>query len=412
MDHDQILNPLNCTNLAPDEPGQPWTTVFDPVPGHVLSHFTVQRPGSSSSVESPYRARAVTLPSSLSPQSFSSSRTAMDLHLSPSPLSGSLQADPSSSPTVTTPTTPRMHRKGSSSVSSSTIRCEFSEGPCATGGENLRKVISHIFGRNKSCTKLCPDHVWVHYCRKHYQRARYRASLWPFTQCDLLMDSLGRMQSWGGIESFELVLRKRETKRTQGTNDAAAAAAATTAADDQDAFAAGAQTPELMSPTSAVGSPASFHSTPASAAASQSGTTTNSRRNSTGKKSPTIPPSPVPDWLRQEVGPNKSFDEIRDIIERLRVWMAAEQNAGHKISFPDIEILPKFRPGWKVAQQEMAMDEDENGEAEEEEEGGDFGVPQGSAGGHLSRVNRKGAVRKIPVTTTAGPTTTTTSSRK
>lgn len=29
-------------------------------------------------------------------------------------------------------------------------------------------IYIYIFGRNKSCTKLCPDHVWVHYCRKHY----------------------------------------------------------------------------------------------------------------------------------------------------------------------------------------------------------------------------------------------------
>ena len=29
-------------------------------------------------------------------------------------------------------------------------------------------IYIYIFGRNKSCTKLCPDHLWVHYCRKHY----------------------------------------------------------------------------------------------------------------------------------------------------------------------------------------------------------------------------------------------------
>ena len=39
-----------------------------------------------------------------------------------------------------------------------------------------RKAISHIFGRNKLCTRSIPDFVWVHYCRKHYQRmVRHRA---------------------------------------------------------------------------------------------------------------------------------------------------------------------------------------------------------------------------------------------
>lgn len=42
------------------------------------------------------------------------------------------------------------------------------------------------------------------------------AGLRPFTQCDLLMDSPGHMQSWGGIKSFELVLRKCKMQRTQG----------------------------------------------------------------------------------------------------------------------------------------------------------------------------------------------------
>ncbi|KAH2524907.1 hypothetical protein KXW97_003218, partial [Aspergillus fumigatus] len=80
-------------------------------------------------------------------------------------------------------------------------------------GSHPRKLISHIFGRNKTSTKLFPSTVWVHYCRKHYQRARYRSRAWPFTQCELLLDSLGRMEAWGGVESFEVVLRRREMER-------------------------------------------------------------------------------------------------------------------------------------------------------------------------------------------------------
>jgi hypothetical protein len=39
---------------------------------------------------------------------------------------------------------------------------------------NWRKAMSHVFGRNKNCTRSIPDRVWPWFCRKHYQRGRYR----------------------------------------------------------------------------------------------------------------------------------------------------------------------------------------------------------------------------------------------
>ena len=38
-----------------------------------------------------------------------------------------------------------------------------------------RKVVSHIFGRNKACTRKLPENLWILWCRKHYQRFKYRA---------------------------------------------------------------------------------------------------------------------------------------------------------------------------------------------------------------------------------------------
>ena len=38
-----------------------------------------------------------------------------------------------------------------------------------------RKVVSHIFGRNKACTRKLPENLWRLWCRKHYQRFKYRA---------------------------------------------------------------------------------------------------------------------------------------------------------------------------------------------------------------------------------------------
>lgn len=196
--------------------------------------------------------------------------------------------------------------------------CEFAEDICVAGGKNPRKVISHIFGRNKNCTKVFPDEVWVYYCRKHYQRARYRSDSWPFKQCDIVLDTLDRIEAWGGVINFELTLRKREFHRSK----------------------TGLETPEGASPsnTSVIDDHriVDFDRYPTpEPRASQTG-------KGKGKKGPVNPPAPVPDWLRAEVGANKSFDTIRRIIERLRSYMRNLQRLEQEPIFPDIEILPTF----------------------------------------------------------------------
>ncbi|KAJ5884830.1 hypothetical protein N7495_009340 [Penicillium taxi] len=214
----------------------------------------------------------------------------------------------------------------------SMIKCEFSN-PCAMGpspdGMHFRKVVSHVFGRNKSSTKLFPMHIWVHYCRKHYQRARYRADKWPFTQCELLLESLQRIEDWGGVEGFELSLRRRERLR-QGDKDCL----------------------------------------------DGNNTAASSQKRNRGRKNPKPVNAPVPEWLKQEVGCDKTFDQIRSIIRRINSHMTnllEAEKEGHKaaketaqmsftpcranqkrdakqfrqevslIRFPDIEILPIFK---------------------------------------------------------------------
>ncbi len=89
-----------------------------------------------------------------------------------------------------------------------------------------RKAISHIFGRNKLCTRLIPNHVWVHFCRKHYQRSRYRnAQEYAKLQCDLVLQQIQRVQAWseenkrqnkaGVVQDWSLTVRKREQKRLE-----------------------------------------------------------------------------------------------------------------------------------------------------------------------------------------------------
>ncbi|KAJ5970845.1 uncharacterized protein N7479_000763 [Penicillium vulpinum] len=247
--------------------------------------------------------------------------------------------------------------------------CEFAA-PCrmnpSPDGMHYRKVVSHVFGRNKAVTKLFPLGVWVHYCRKHYQRARYRADQWPFTQCDLLLESLSRMENWDGVESFELILRRREQMRVGRETDVAV----TTETSNQN------------------------ENTPNGQAQNQDHKPSGVVTRAPGRKHPTAIIAPVPDWLRQHVGHGKTFAEIRQIIElvrnhmvRLRNLERAQQQLSHitkspsapgsphrgafsnsrkgritkpvnrdpirmrasTIRFPDVEILPHFKPWVKEA---------------------------------------------------------------
>lgn len=102
--------------------------------------------------------------------------------------------------------------------------CMFIEG-CDTGSQ-LRKAISHLFGRNKTCTLKIPKVVWVYYCRKHYQRVRYHyPKTYPATQLKLVEKQIERLKTWSDrnqargkgpyINSWTLSLRKRERKRLQ-----------------------------------------------------------------------------------------------------------------------------------------------------------------------------------------------------
>jgi hypothetical protein len=101
-------------------------------------------------------------------------------------------------------------------------RCMFVD-DCQTGSQ-LRKAISHLFGRNKACTLRIPGHVWVYYCRKHYQRIRYRnAKTYPLNQMHLVKMQITRLQEWSEnnrrqgsgpyIRLWTLTLRKREQNR-------------------------------------------------------------------------------------------------------------------------------------------------------------------------------------------------------
>lgn len=271
--------------------------------------------------------------------------------------------------------------------------CEFSR-PCkmspSPDGVHFRKIVSHLFGRNKASTKLFPDYVWVYYCRKHYQRARYRAEQWPFNQCELLMQSLDRMEEWGKVLFFELRLRRREALRADGLG-------------------------ERPTPTGLL-------------------------RN--GRRHPTAITAPVPEWLQREVGTEKSFYDIRSIVRRIRSYLArlkreedrkkvargkpsgdatlskdakkVAHNAAYRernslVRFPDIEILPTFHPRvleearMRASQKKRGSHNGSEGANEREEYSEDEGedIEEKSAKGRrrkgpkpVTRVSSQGAVKK------------------
>ncbi|KFH40341.1 hypothetical protein ACRE_089990 [Hapsidospora chrysogenum ATCC 11550] len=152
--------------------------------------------------------------------------------LSTAPRSGEASPQPSSS----SPTEDRKEQINSSvpPESPGDLKCMFTEN-CDTGAQ-LRKAISHFFGRNKSCTLKIPPHVWVHYCRKHYQRIRYRnAKDYGLIQIDLVRTQVEMLQEWSRrnqesgqgryIKDWALALRKREQQRLEAAYGPGAALA-------------------------------------------------------------------------------------------------------------------------------------------------------------------------------------------
>jgi len=95
-----------------------------------------------------------------------------------------------------------------------TSRCQFMK-MCNTDSKDYRKVVSHLFGRNKKCTTQIPEECWIEYCRKHYQRTKYRTTKdehknWVGVQLDILCRQLTRLERWGEVRSWEIAIRKKE----------------------------------------------------------------------------------------------------------------------------------------------------------------------------------------------------------
>ena len=201
-------------------------------------------------------------------------------------------------------------------------RCFFVK-YCTTNSQ-LRKAISHVFGRNKICTRQIPDNIWVHFCRKHYQRCRYRNALdYARLQCQLVVVQINRVQAWsdrnkdqnrlGVVTGWTLGLRKREQRRMASLKDAPGTPPPQPPSNKR-------PHPGFQDPTASEPVP------PADPPASQPIT----------RAAPYKPPHAVPDWLLAKVGKEFTTKEVIELFQEIEKQM----DQGILTEIPDIEILP------------------------------------------------------------------------
>ncbi|KAJ6257873.1 hypothetical protein Dda_7662 [Drechslerella dactyloides] len=159
----------------------------------------------------------------------------------------------------------------------------------------LRKVVSHIFGRNKLSTRQIPRNIWVYYCRKHYQRSRYR-DLKGFAklQCDLVQKQVDRLDAWGGVEDWVIKVRRREEIRISKENKAAVSRGSGLDDFDEDDC---------------------------------------SRRSSLSQGSSDS------HWISHMTGAGKTIKDVRFLLQRIEIEIIDRGGV-----FPDVEILPNVRP--------------------------------------------------------------------
>lgn len=211
--------------------------------------------------------------------------------------------------------------------------CNF----CTTGSP-LRKVVSHIFGRNKLSTRQIPKNVWVYYCRKHYQRSRYRNPKGFARQQVLLVKrQCERLALWGGVRDWVIKVRRREELRMNREGDNG------DDIDEVDDEVEENTTGEEAEPND--GGPTSGESS------RRNSTATTRRRSSTGGNN----------WIMRHTGTEKTITDIYKLLEKIEVEV--QENGG---KFPDVELLPNV-------DLTMAIRGHDDGDGD----GGDSGNPGG-----------------------------------
>jgi hypothetical protein len=223
--------------------------------------------------------------------------------LTPPPSQHPDRSSPSDSMLFAAPNTPP---EASSPNEASLAPCLYMSN-CDTNAPR-RKAVSHIFGRNKMCTRLIPKEIWVYYCRKHYQRARYRnGKMWAKLQVELVAEQIRRLDEWskesqrigtgGVVKDYSLAIRKREQMRL----DEAGGSVRKKSRTEDDDIDSGEDEPVEAQDSSS-------------------------------------PATAVPKWLRDLSGGSYDASKILEVVEQIN----EELLKGALPLFPDIEILPNI----------------------------------------------------------------------
>lgn len=178
---------------------------------------------------------------------------------------------------------------------------------CATNSP-LRKVVSHIFGRNKLSTRQIPKNVWVYYCRKHYQRSRYRNPRgFARQQVLLVRRQCQRLDLWGGVKDWIIKIRRREELRLS-RKDTEIEVEDVDEADD------GTGGDDEMEDLSNGG---------------------NSRRYSNIVRRMSSVSGLSTNWITAFTGPEKTITDVYKLLDHIEAEVS--RNGG---KFPDVELLP------------------------------------------------------------------------
>ena len=103
--------------------------------------------------------------------------------------------------------------------------CQANDGDgCYLESGDHRKVVSQYFGRNKRCTQLLTDDLWLVWCRKHYQQRRYnlqQEGIWHLKKLELVRQQIERFKDIEEIAGWDIALHKTEQIRLNKENTAA-----------------------------------------------------------------------------------------------------------------------------------------------------------------------------------------------
>lgn len=87
-----------------------------------------------------------------------------------------------------------------------------------------RKCITHLFGRNKTCTRQIPLEFFELHARKQYQRLHYTRSEWPYEQLRLFNAVVKSLEGWGAVTGWNIVLKASVKAQIEKEDDGKASA--------------------------------------------------------------------------------------------------------------------------------------------------------------------------------------------